>query len=229
MKETVKPSLEDFKYIGTYEMVLVRNYYYRNIYHKLMIICLGLLAITAVLAVFLHKEIKNIEPPKYFATTNDGVPLALIDLSLPNLQPNNLLTWASEATIAAYSINFVNYRTAVQNARSYFTRKGYLNYLNAVKDSNNLEAVKRKKMVVYARINGTPVILKDSNSDPNLRVNGAFTWQVQIPVVITFENSVPDDKIVQNNIVTMLVTRMSVLESPIGVGIDSFIIREVLQ
>jgi intracellular multiplication protein IcmL len=62
-----------------------------------------------------------------------------------------------------------------------------------------------------------------------LSINGAFTWQVQVPVVLTYENSIPDDKIVQNNIITMLVTRMSPLESPIGIGIDSFIVREVLQ
>ncbi len=227
MNEKVKPSLKDLKYIGTMEMIILRNHYYRDSYRKLMTVCLGLLLIITTLAFFLRFEIKNIPKPRYFATTNDAIPLPLIPLELPNLQDNALKTWAMEATIEAYNVNFVNYRRAIQKARAYFTPNGYEQYLKAVKESRNLEAVQKKKMIVYARINGAPEILSDSNTDPNMRIDGKFTWQVQIPVILTYENSNPDDKIVQSNILTMLVTRMSPLESPTSIGIDSFVVRQV--
>ncbi|MBS0289057.1 MAG: type IVB secretion system apparatus protein IcmL/DotI [Proteobacteria bacterium] len=229
MAEQARPSLDQPKYIGTLEMILLRNHYYYDSYRKLMIICICLLFIITMLAFFLRYEIKEIQPPSYFATSIDGSPLPLIPLGLPNLQDNALKTWAMEAAIEAYNMNFVNYRYAIQKARAYFTPAGFENYLKAIQESRNLDALKRKKMIVYAQINGTPEILKDSNSDPNLRVNGKFAWRVQIPVIVTYENSIPEDRIIQTNILTMLITRMSPLESPIGVGIDSFVIREVLR
>ncbi|OJV85362.1 MAG: hypothetical protein BGO43_11790 [Gammaproteobacteria bacterium 39-13] len=212
-------------------MILLRNLYYRDGSRKLTTLCLCLLLLLITLIIFLRYEQKNIPPPKYFATSYDGTPLKLVPLSKPNMQPNALLTWAVEASTSAYNINFVNYRRQIQNARSFFTRNGYNSYLKAIKESRNLDAVQRRKMIVYAKINGTPTIIQDSETTPGLQgsIPNAFIWRVQIPLVLTYENSNPDDKIIQNNIVTLTISRMSTLESPSGVGIDSFVIREVIQ
>ena len=82
-------------------------------------------------------------------------------------------------------------------------------------------------MIVYARINGLPQILKTTNTDPTLNVDGAFAWQVQIPVIVTYENSNPQDRIIQSNVLTILITRVNPLESPDGIGIDSFVSQGV--
>lgn len=219
--------IDDVKYIGTMEIVMLRNYYYFSNYRRLMIVCLIMLLITITLAFFLKYEINKLPPPRYFATTIYGEPLPLIPLDQPNMEDNALKTWAMEAAIDAYDMNFVNYRYAIQKARNYFTPAGYELYLNAIKESRNLDAVKRKKMIVYAKINGIPQILKTTYTDPNLNVDGAFAWQVQIPVVVTYENSNPQDKIVQSNVLTILITRMNPLESPTSIGIDSFVSQGV--
>lgn len=225
------PTLQDARYIGGLEMILLRNFYYRDGCRKMMTLCLCLLLMLVTLIVFLRYEQKNIPPPKYFATSYDGTPLTLVPLEFPNMQPNALLTWAVEAATSAYNINFVNYRRQIQTARSLFTHNGYNSYLKAIKESRNLDAVQKRKMVVYAKMNGAPSIIQDSKINPNLRgsIPNAFVWRVQIPLVLTYENSNPDDKIVQNNIVTLTISRMSTLESGSGVGIDSFVIREVIQ
>ncbi len=219
--------IDDIKYMGTLEVLMLRNYYYFSNYRRLMIVCLVLLAIITTLAFFLRYEMKKLPPPRYFATSIDGTPLPLISLSEPNMQDNALKTWAMEAAVEAYNMNFVNYRFAIQKVRSYFTANGYDLYLNAIKESRNLEAVKRKKMIVYAKINGLPQILKTSDTDPSLTSDGTYAWQVQIPVIVTYENSIPQDKIVQTNVLTILITRTSILDSPAGIGIDSFVSQGV--
>lgn len=227
MNDKAVVQTDDLKYIGTMEMVMLRNYYYFSTYRRLMIVCLCLLIIITILAFFLRYEMKNLPHPRYFATNIEGAPLPLIPLDQPNMQDNALKTWAMEAAIEAYNMNFVNYRFAIQKARNYFTPDGYELYLKAIKDSRNLEAVKRKKMIVHAQINGQPQILTDSNKDPSFTVNGAFAWRVQIPIIVTYENSNPNDKIVQPIILTITITRMNPLESPVSIGINSFVSQGV--
>lgn len=228
-KVEVKTQQQSFKYLGALEMVLLRNYYYRDSYRKLMILCLCLLFAFIGLIFFLLYEQKHIPPPVYFATTYDGTPIQLVPLNRANMQANALIAWSVDAATSAYSINFINYRRSIQNARAFFTRKGYQSYLKAIKESRNLDAVQKRKMIVYAKLNGTPTILQDSSINPNLSADGRFAWQVQIPLVITYENSNPDDKVIQNNVLTMLITRVSSLEATAGVGIDSFVLRQVIQ
>lgn len=222
--EKEKALINNPKYIGSIELILLRNFYYRDSYRKLLITALLLIMIIIALIYVLLYERKALPEPKYFATTYDGVPLARVPLRLPNMETNALLTWATEAMIASYTLNFSNYRVVLQNARSYFTRTGYDNFLNAIKISNNLDAVRSKKMVVYARIVGTPTIIRDSTSDPTFRINGAYTWQVEFPMSLIYENSNPEDRIIQNNKVTLLVRRLSTLEAEHGVGIDSMVL-----
>ncbi len=225
--EKTTPAIDDMKYMGTMEMVMLRNFYYYNAYRKLMIVFLMLMFIIFALSFFLRYEINNVPPPRYIATTIEGVPLKLVNLDQRNLQNNELLTWAMEAAIEAYNMNYVNYRYAIQKARNYFTPDGYELYLKALNESRNLEAVKRKKMIVFAKINGQPQILEDTDTNPDLNVDGKFAWQVQIPVLVTYENGNPLDRIIQSNILTILITRVSPLEAPLSIGINSFVSQNV--
>jgi intracellular multiplication protein IcmL len=222
--EKEKALINNPKYIGAAELIILRNFYYRDSYRKLLGLTLLLILIIVALVYVLMYERKAIPEPKYFATTYDGIPLARVPLRLPNLEPNALLTWATEAIISSYTLNFLNYRVVLQNSRSYFTRNGYENFLNALKVSGNMDAVKRKKMVVYARIVGTPTIIRDSTSDPSFRINGAYTWQIEFPMALIYENSNPEDRIIQNSKVTLLVRRLSTIEAEHGVGIDSMVL-----
>lgn len=214
------------KYITTAELIMLRNYFYYDSYRRLMRVFLWLLVVLIILIGTLFYERAQIPTPIYFATTTDGYPVKLLKLKEPNLQPAALLEWAVEAATESYSFNFVNYRKALQNARIYFTRNGYENFLEALKASNNLIAVKNRKLVVSARKNGEAIILKDSSMDPNLSAEGAYTWQVQVPMILTYQSAA--EEFVQNIVLTMVITRVSMLESLDGLGIDSFIVREVV-
>lgn len=214
-KEAGPPTLKT----GGAELVLLRNNFYRDNYRRVMIFCLMLVLIIAALVGIIFYQQSHVPTPKYFATTQDGKLIELIPLSQPNLSTNALLQWAVEAATAAYTFNFVNYRKALQDTRIYFTKQGYQNFLKALQDSRNLEAVRTKKLVVSAVPTGAPVVLKEGQTS-----NGLFAWQVQFPMLLTYQSA--SETISQDIVITMLITRVPTLESPKGVGIASFVVRE---
>lgn len=211
---------------GGLELVMLRNNFYRDNFRRLMLICLALLLIIGGLIAYVFYQQENQPRPQYFATTTDGKLIKLIPLSQPNLQTNALLQWAVEAATASYTFNFVNYRKALQDVRIYYTQTGYQNFLKALQDSRNLDAVKTKKLVVSAVVTGAPVILKEGQTTAVLSGENTYlyAWQVQFPMMITYQSA--SDLIKQNIVATMLITRVPTLEAPSGVGIASFVVRE---
>src|SRR5579872_6794221 len=163
---------------GALELVVLRNNFYRDNYRRLMLVCLGLILLVAGLGYWAFYERVNQPLPKYFATTYDGKLISLVPLNQANLNDNQLLQWATEAAVASYTFNFVNFRKALQDVRIYFTKMGYQYFLKALKDSNNLDAVQNKKLVVSATPTGAPVILKKGIYNDGSPL-GVYGWTVQ--------------------------------------------------
>lgn len=204
---------------GGLDLVMLRNNFYRDNFRRLMVFCLLLLALIGALCGYIYYQEQNKPKPQYFATTHDGKLIKLLPLNQPNLTTNALLQWAVEAATAAYTFNFVDYRKRLQDVRIYFTKLGYQNFLQALTDSRNLEAVKSKKLVVSAVPTGAPVVLREGVTS-----SGFYAWQVQFPMLLTYQSA--SDLINQNIMVTMLITRVPTLESAKGIGIASFVVRE---
>jgi len=211
------------KYTGALELIVLRNNFYRDNYRRLMLVCLGLICLTGSLIYWGLYERTHQPLPQYFATTYDGKLIPIIPLSEPGITPNNLLQWATDAAQACYTFNFVNFRKALQDIRIYFTKTGYQYFLKALKDSNNLDAVQAKQLVVSAVPTGAPVILKKgifNDGSPT----GVYSWTVQLPMQLEYRSS--NDRFTQKILLTMLITRVSTLESPKGVAIASFVVSE---
>lgn len=199
------------------QTVFMRNYFYRDNYYRMILICTWLLFLITILGGFVYFQHATRPTPKYFATTPDGALIELIPLDEPNLSQNTLLQWATQAATSSYTFNFVNYRQAFQEARMYFTPEGYGNFMKAIEDSRNLEVVRSKKLVVSAVPTGVPVIVNEG------RLNGKYAWQVEIPMLISYQSA--SERILQNIKLTMLILRVSTLESPRGLGIAQFIVE----
>lgn len=217
------PTPQEEENSGGLELVMLRNNFYRDNYRKLMLVCLGLLLLTFCLIFWGLYERTHKPPTQYFATTYDGKLIPLIPLSQPSLTDNALLQWATEAAVASYTFNYVNYRKALQDARIYFTQTGYQYFMKALQDSNNLVAVQNKKLIVSAAPTGAPVILKKGIYNDG-SATGVFTWDIQLPLEIVFRSAV--DTITQNVILNMRIVRVPTLESPSGVGIATYVISE---
>ncbi|MFI4954507.1 MAG: type IVB secretion system apparatus protein IcmL/DotI [Gammaproteobacteria bacterium] len=204
---------------GGVEAVRFRNQFYRDGYRRVLFILLISFLLNAVLVSIIYYQIISRPTPTYFATNQDGTLKELIPLNQPHVSQEQLLSWASQAAIAAYSFNFLDYRSNLQNARKYFTPEGFDNFVKALDDSGNLQAVIQKRLVVKPVITDVPIIVKEG------MIGGIrYGWRLQIPMLIQYVSA--SDKIEQPVLVTLLVVRVSTLDSSEGIAISSFVTED---
>lgn len=196
--------------------VKLRNEFYRDGQRKIIFALLFSVLINFILASLLIYMLTHPPAPKYFATSISGRITPLYPLDEPNQSDSAVLQWANQAAIAAFTYNFVNYRDELQASSGFFTSDGWTQFLNALQQSNNLDAVKAKKLIVSAVATRAPIILQKG------LLNGVYSWRVQMPILVTYQSASEFSQ--QNNVVTMLITRVSTLNSPRGIGIAQFVV-----
>jgi intracellular multiplication protein IcmL len=196
--------------------VRLRNQFYKDSQRKVMLALLITILVNLVLGGVLLYIITHPPAPKYFATSINGRITPLQPLDQPNQSDSAVLQWANQAAIAAFTYNFVNYRDELQASSAFFTAEGWDQFLGALKQSNNLDAVKAKKLVVSAVATRAPIILQKGV------LSGSYSWRVQMPILVTYQSA--SEFTQQNNVVTMLITRISTLNSPRGIGIAQFVV-----
>lgn len=198
------------------DQVRLRNDFYRDNYRKIVGGLLLLIVVILMLIGALVYLVTNPPMPKYFAITSDGRLTPMVALNQPNISPSALLQWANTAAIAAYTYNFVNYRQELQAASEFFTPQGWEDFMTALNNSNNLNAVISKKLVVSAVATGAPVVLQEGV------LNDVYMWRVQMPMLVTYQSASQFSQ--QSVVVTMLISRISTLNSARGIGIAQFIV-----
>jgi intracellular multiplication protein IcmL len=196
--------------------VTLRNRFYKDSQHKVMLALLVAVIMNFILASMLVYILTHPPAPRYFATSINGRITPLFPLTQPNQSDSAVLQWANQAAIASFTYNFVNYRDELQASSGFFTAEGWDQFLNALQQSNNLDAVKAKKLIVSAVATRAPIILQKGI------LNGSFSWRVQMPILVTYQSA--SEFTQQNNVVTMLITRVSTLNSPRGIGISQFVV-----
>lgn len=198
-------------------VVALRNKFYKDSQRKVILALLIAILVNVVLASLVVYMITHPPAPKYFATSINGRITPLFPLDEPNQSDSAVLQWANQAAIAAFTYNFVNYRDELQASSGFFTAEGWDQFLGALEQSNNLDAVKAKKLVVSAVATRAPIILQKGV------LNGRYSWRVQMPILVTYQSA--SEFTQQNNVVTMLITRVSTLNSPRGIGISQFVVE----
>jgi intracellular multiplication protein IcmL len=197
-------------------VIALRNQFYKDSQRRVILALLISILINLVLAFMVVYMVTHPPAPKYFATSINGRVTPLIPTDMPNQSDSSVLQWANQAAIAAFTYNFVNYREELQSASGFFTGEGWTQFLGALQQSNNLDSVKAKKLVVSAVATKAPVIMQKG------LLNGVYSWRVQMPILVTYQSA--SEFTQQNNYVTMLITRVSTLNSPKGIGISQFVV-----
>ena len=195
--------------------VMLRNSFYRDGQRKMVTILIFSVIVNFILAGLLGYIITHPPEPRYFATSISGKITPIVALNAPNQSDSAVLQWANQAAIAAFSYNFVNYRSELVASSGFFTAEGWDQFINALASSNNLEAVKAKKLVVSAVATSAPVILQKGI------LNGRYAWRIQMPMLVTYQTASEFSQ--QHMTVTMLVSRVDTLNSPRGIGIAQFV------
>lgn len=199
--------------------VSLNHKFYRDGQQKLMFALLITVIVIFVMGFMLTYIITHPPEPKYFATSINGRITPLTALTEPNQSDSAVLQWANQAAIAAFTYNFVNYRDELEASSAFFTTEGWQQFMEALQQSNNLEQVKAKKLIVSAVATRAPIILQKGV------LSDRFSWRVQMPILVTYQSA--SEFYQQNNVVTMLITRISTLDSPRGIGISQFVVGAV--
>lgn len=197
-------------------VVSLRNEFYRDSYRKVMVILLISVFLNMALGTLLYYMISHPPAPKYFATSINGRITPIYALDEPNQSDPSVSQWAIQAAIASFTYNFVDYRKNLQAASEFFTAEGWLNFMQALGSSNNLAAVKAKKLIASAVATGAPVIMQKG------LLNGRYSWRIQMPILVTYQS--PSVFTQNSYTVTMLIQRVSTLNSPQGIGISQIVV-----
>lgn len=198
--------------------VRLQEKFARDGQQKLMFALLVAVAVIFIIGSMLAYILTHPPEPKYFATSINGRITPLTALNEPNQSDSAVLQWANQAAIAAFTYNFVNYRDELESTSGFFTSDGWQQFLQALQDSNILDQVKAKKLIVSAVATRAPIILQKGV------LSGRFSWRVQMPILVTYQSA--SEFFQQNNVVTMLITRISTLDSPRGIGIAQFVVGQ---
>lgn len=201
---------------GALNAVVTRNEYYRDGYRNLMKIALieGLVIVGLVVAFIVYINVHS-ERDRYFATTADGRILQLAPLDQPNISNAALMSWVSQAATEVMTFGFHDYQRRLQDASRHFTRRGWESFTTALQRSRIIESVENLQQVVTATPRSAPVLLQQG------LFNGRYRWIVRLPLTVTFTSG---NKSTSSNLeVTITIERVPTLESPNGVGIESWI------
>jgi len=197
--------------------VVVRNQFYRDGYRTLVKIALfegvAIVALILTFVVFL-----NVYTPTrtYFATTEDGRVVPLIPLSQANLSKPALLSWAAQAASETMTFGFHDYRRRLQESSRHFTRGGWGSFTQALQDSGMIETITENRQVISATPRSAPTILSEG-----LTPAGVYKWQVEMPMLITYE--LGQSRRSDSLNIRLTIVRVPKLESANGVGIEQWV------
>lgn len=171
---------------------------------------LNILILFVVFFTFSHRLV-----PQYYSTSVNGKYQSLTALDMPNTSDAAVIDWASLAVISCYTMDFVNYQDQMSKVAIYFTDNGWYGFTTALQNSNLLDTVVAKKLVVNSVITKAPVIKQKGY------LYGQYSWAIEIPLLVTYQAA--SDFSSENVLVNLLVTRASTLDSYKGLGIEKFI------
>ncbi|WP_145592816.1 DotI/IcmL/TraM family protein [Yersinia bercovieri] len=114
-------------------------------------------------------------PVKYFAT-QDGRVIPLTPTDQPAYSDADVTDFGNRVIREAFTLDFVNYRSQMNNLLPRFSDEGFRSYYSALTTSNVLASIKDKKMNMSVMTSPGVVVSKGTLE------NGVYAWKIQYPV-----------------------------------------------
>lgn len=201
---------------GALKLVLYRNAFYRDGYKRLLFCLLLLLAVNGLLGFAVFYRYTHPPQPQYFAATADGRLIAIHPLTDPVLSDQQVLQFVAKAVRDMYALDYIHWRAQLQHVQSYFTVYGWQYYIDALRSSDNLNTLRKLKMVVSSQITGAPHIARKTI------ISGRYAWKVEVPLLVTYRGA-KGQAIRQSMKVTLIILRVAVQDNPSRIAINNFI------
>ncbi len=155
-------------------------------------------------------------PPqaKYFIVYKNNQEAAITALNYPIVSRSEILRWSSQSVISIYNFDFNNWEIRLKAAAPLFTSNGFARFQGALRLDGVLSGVVDQKLQVTSVVTAPPVIIAEGV------LGGRYTWKVSMPVLLTYISSSESRQ--RSIIVTMVVSRIPVSDSPRGYAIAQF-------
>lgn len=132
------------------------------------------LLVTVVINAVLFWKIQN-QPRDYFAT-NKGSLVRLAPTSEPSWSQEDVIAFSSQTLTKAFNLDFVHYQAQITELSDRFSDDGYSSYIEALKGSNILNALKVDRMNLTGTVGAGSVIRRGRLT------NGTWFWTIQSPL-----------------------------------------------
>lgn len=202
---------------GPLGTVVTRNEFYRDGFRNLIriVILQAVVIIGLILALTVYMTTSK-PSDRYFATTVDGRILQLISLDQPNMNTSALMSWATKAVSETMTFGYHDYQRRLQESSRYFTRRGWESFASALQRAKIIESIQANSQVVTAEPRSAPTLQNQGV------INGKYRWLLRLPVRVTYKSGATQTR-VDNMTVALVVERVSSLENPSGVGVESWV------
>ena len=163
--------------MDAFELVRLRNFFYRDSYRRLIMILLLMSTLLVVMGGWAYYLLNNRPTPRYFATNVQGGITPLHRLNTAGLKTDYILSWAARGATKAFTFNYVQYRDQIETAKNiYFTSQGGTQFLQQLSNSNDLKAVLAGKFIVTAQPAAAPSLIWQGIV-PSGVYKGRYGWQ----------------------------------------------------
>lgn len=160
--------------------------------------------------------------PSYGAVFNyqgNNYLIPMTPLTMPIINRQSLLLWASQAATASYTYDAANYKNQFAALlKRYFTKDGGNAFMQALENSGAIDNLLSKKLVVTSVVNGAPLILKQG------LLFGVESWRVQVPILVNYQSA--SETQTASYIITMLIVRTDPTVKPEGIGITQITVNQ---
>lgn len=224
------PTLGQAEAKDAFELVRLRNFYYRDGYRRLLAIMLILVVMLVGSVAWVYYLFSHRPSPRYFVTNIHGGLIPLQPLTAPTISNQSLINWASRAASAAFTVNYVQYREQMENAKdTYFTTFGGEQYQQEFVQSNDLATVINGNYIVVAEPNEAPTIVKQGVEQVNNQ--NVYAWHVNLPLLLSFSNPGQNSRRLFDVKLTIIRSSYLVdsnapnLDGMKGIGINQILVR----
>ena len=150
--------------------------------------------------------------PHYFYTDGKGTPREVFPLDYPVMSDADVAVWTVNSVVAAYTIDFRNYRDQLSRASQHFTTAAWRSFGTAFINSGNFEKLKVARLVSSAQPERAALIVHKAI------IGDRLTWEIQFPLLVSYENE--NETHTQHLMVTALVVRTIETDHPDGIAIE---------
>ena len=219
---------EENKRTNAQDVISLRNRFFYIYYRKISLIFLITLGISAFALVSAFYFATRPTPPIYIPVSVDGRLIPSYKLSEPSIKDKNIMEaavkqWVLECARKLYRYDYINYAEQIFESQPYFSIRGWNYYIKEFENSQTLNTVLAQKMIVNFIPQEPPEIVQEKVGE-----DGRLRWAVQFPAKIKFISHDNTGKMgfIQNVMVKAIVIRVSSVDSPKGIAVDTIVFEE---